>query len=369
MTSFKENQKMMYWGILLAFLVLSNWLRIPIWIQLIANSVSAVALGALYSITLQQQTKDANSPVDRKKSDSKDGETMSMSDALKFPFQASFALLVLYVLFNNVDNGLLLKIFKLNFALLGITCLSAFVVERVPIYAPQLANEVIWDRKFRVWGEEVHVHLTTHYLVAYLVAGAVNVLYLWTDHWTTNNILGISFTIAGIMLLKVPNFKIIFAMLWALFLYDIFWVFGSDVMVTVATKFDVPIKLKFPDGTGRFSILGLGDMVIPGIIVALSLKFDVDSFLKMGRQAGGQTKMALSNMKTPVFYGAFVGYIVGIIATIVSMYVFNHPQPALLFLVPGCTLGILLPAVYQKKVMELWRYDAEEDVIEKEKTK
>ena len=28
-----------------------------------------------------------------------------------------------------------------------------------------------------------------------------------------------------------------------LFFYDIFWVFGTDVMVSVATKFDAPIKV------------------------------------------------------------------------------------------------------------------------------
>ena len=89
-----------------------------------------------------------------------------------------------------------------------------------------------------------------------------------------------TFTIAGIKLLKMPNFKIIFMLLWLLFIYDIFWVFYSDVMVTVAKKFDVPIKLKFPFND-KFSILGLGDMVLPGILVALCLKFDVDYFLNL----------------------------------------------------------------------------------------
>jgi minor histocompatibility antigen H13 len=32
-------------------------------------------------------------------------------------------------------------------------------------------------------------------------------------------------------------------MLVGLFFYDIFWVFGTDVMVTVAKSFDGPIKV------------------------------------------------------------------------------------------------------------------------------
>lgn len=368
MVQFQDSQKMICWGILAFFLAAPNVLYIPIWVQLVFNSVSAVALGALYSISLQA-AKDPNGSPDRVKSDNKDGESMSMSDALKFPFQASFALLVLYILFNNVDNGLLLAIFKLNFAILGVTCLHGFFLERVPAFLPQVQEGVLLDRKFRVLGDEVHLYLTRHSLVSLALAGAVNLLYLLTDHWTTNNILGIAFTVGGIMLLKVQNFKIIFALLWALFFYDIFWVFGSDVMVTVATKFDVPIKLKFPNGAGKFSILGLGDMVIPGIVVALSLKFDVDWFLAKAQQAGGQTRQALEQMRTPIFYGAFVGYILGIVATLVSMYVFNHPQPALLFLVPGCTLGILVQATREGKVKDLWRYDAESVAAEKEKIK
>ncbi len=53
-------------------------------------------------------------------------------------------------------------------------------------------------------------------------------------------------------------------------MYDIFWVFGTDVMVTVATKFDAPMKLLFPrafataDSDQQNSLLGLGDIVIPG---------------------------------------------------------------------------------------------------------
>ena len=51
-------------------------------------------------------------------------------------------------------------------------------------------------------------------------------------------------------------------------------------MVTVAKNIDAPIKLIFPlDLTlsdSKFSMLGLGDIVIPGIFVALCLKYDID---------------------------------------------------------------------------------------------
>ena len=70
-------------------------------------------------------------------------------------------------------------------------------------------------------------------------------------------------------------------LLTLLFFYDIFFVFGTDVMLTVAKGINAPIKLMFPKDYSlekpQYSILGLGDIVIPGIFVSLCLRFD---FLK-----------------------------------------------------------------------------------------
>ena len=71
-------------------------------------------------------------------------------------------------------------------------------------------------------------------------------------------------------------------MLWSLFVYDIVMVFKSTMMITVATNLDVPIKLKMPNND-KFSILGLGDIVIPGVLVAWSLKFDTDKFFNINK--------------------------------------------------------------------------------------
>ncbi len=64
-----------------------------------------------------------------------------------------------------------------------------------------------------------------------------------------------------------------------LFFYDIFWVFCTPVMVSVAKNFDAPIKLLFPRSAlkagvpANFAMLGLGDIVIPGLFVALLLRW------------------------------------------------------------------------------------------------
>jgi len=95
--------------------------------------------------------------------------------------------------------------------------------------------------------------------------------------------------------------------MWGLFFYDIFWVYGTEVMVTVAKSFDGPIKLLFPIDweTGKKSMLGLGDIVIPGVFVTLALKYDIDHRLK---SAGKD----IHSVATPYFNFCFGGYVVGI---------------------------------------------------------
>lgn len=359
---------MAFWGVLVFFLAVPNFVYIPIWIQTFFNSVAAVALGSLYSIVVEKCKKNADN-ISRSKSEEGSGDTMNMSDAIKFPFQASFALIALYVLFGSVDNTILLIIFKLNFSIMGVSCLQPFFHDRIHMILPRFEEAVYLDKTIRVWGEDLHLYLSKHNIVSYSLSIVINALYLLTDHWTLNNVLGLAFTMGGIIMLKVPNFKIIFVLLWCLFFYDIFWVFGSDVMVTVAMKFDVPIKLKFPNGQGKFSILGLGDMVIPGIILALSLKFDVDSFLEKTKENVAEVKQQLENLKTPIFNGALIGYAFGIAATLVSMFAMNHAQPALLFLVPGCTLGVFIPVIASKRFKQIWAYHSEGESKEEKKEK
>jgi minor histocompatibility antigen H13 len=63
-----------------------------------------------------------------------------------------------------------------------------------------------------------------------------------------------------------------------LIIYDVSFVFGSDVMMTVANKFDLPMKLlfpmEFPGGKRGFGMLGIGDIIVPGLLVSLALRID-----------------------------------------------------------------------------------------------
>jgi minor histocompatibility antigen H13 len=59
------------------------------------------------------------------------------------------------------------------------------------------------------------------------------------------------------------------------------------------------------------------------------------------------------------FYGALLGYLAAIVATVIVMLVFNHGQPALLYLVPGCLLSVLINALLKNEFKELWDFNEE----------
>ena len=157
-----------------------------------------------------------------------------------------------------------------------------------------------------------------------------------------------------------------------LFFYDIFFVFGTDVMLTVAKGIDAPIKLQFPkDYSGEkpsYSILGLGDIVIPGIFVSLCLRFDflkaldTNKLEKLIEKNDNPMKYLVEtaiNCDKSYFKAVNIGYLLAMVCTIVVMLVFDHGQPALLYLVPGCCFAVLGTALMKGEYRKLMDHDEE----------
>merc|ERR1712048_853001 len=136
------------------------------------------------------------------------------------------------------------------------------------------------------------------------LCSTVGVWYIMKKHWLANDLLGMAFAINGVELLHLNNVVTGCILLGGLFFYDIFWVFGTDVMVTVATSFEAPIKVIFPMDFlehgiwgKNFAMLGLGDIVIPGIFIALLLRFDCSKSNSTSRA---------------YFYASYIAYFLGL---------------------------------------------------------
>ena len=232
---------------------------------------------------------------------------------------------------------------------------------------------------------------------------------LATNPWYLTNFFGFSFCYGSLQLMSPTTFWTGSLILSALFFYDIYFVFFTPLMVTVATKLDVPIKLLFPrpppagaapDAAPSLAMLGLGDVVIPGMMVGLALRFDLFMHYrrkqKMSTAAKTDTKDKVSIEKeeyTPstgqwgerwwswkpfsgveasptisatqfpktYFKASVIGYLSGMVATLAAMQIAEHAQPALLYLVPGVLSSLWGTALFRGEIGDMWNFSEDYD--------
>jgi len=304
-------------------------------------------------------------------------ETLKKEDAMQFPIMGSCSLFGLYLAFKFLGQDIVNLLIGGYFALVGCGALSLTIGPAMDKIAPKSMNDYKMGFKKKIshplpeWiltkDFEIGMDLTGTDLVSVGIACGIVALYFQKKYWAFNNVLGICFCMQGIERLSLGTYKIGAILLVGLFFYDIFWVFGTDVMVTVAKNLDGPIKLLFPrslvpvDDTGKIelSLLGLGDIVIPGFFLSLLLRFDAEN-AKMPT-----TKVDIhESFPKPYFYSAMIGYILGLATTLFVMIYFQAAQPALLYLVPACLGSSFLCAIVRGEVKALLDYSEEEDESE-----
>jgi len=337
--------------------LLNFLIPIPVAVQLFVNSITCIYIGSYRGAILHHKLdKEEKSKL----------EKMSSKDAYLFPVYGSAVLFGLYIVYKNFDKDLLNKILSVHFTFFGFLSLLSLVAYHLEKLYPQW-SQVVFEKSFNLnlplVSKKFDISLKKSEIVAGIIAIPPTVAYFATKHWLLNNLFGIAFSIGGIESLILPNFKVGFILLWGLFFYDIFWVYGTDVMLTVAKSVDAPIKLIHPinlhELEPKFSMLGLGDIVIPGVFVALCLKYDVHTTI-LNKFKNNIKALDFTAIKTTYFNWCMVGYALGIIATFNAMIIFNHAQPALLFLVPGCSFSVLLCGLYKKDLKGLFEYSEEE---------
>ncbi|XP_042659676.1 signal peptide peptidase-like 2A isoform X4 [Tyto alba] len=177
--------------------------------------------------------------------------------------------------------------------------------------------------------------------------------------WILQDILGVAFCLNFIKTLKMPNFKSCVILLGLLLLYDVFFVFitpyitknGASIMVEVAAgpfgnseKLPVVIRvprLEYSTATlcdMPFSLLGFGDIIVPGLLVAYCRRFDVQT------------------SSSSVYYiSCTVAYAVGMVLTFIVLALMKRGQPALLYLVPCTLITSSLIAWRRKEMKKFWK--------------
>lgn len=310
--------------------------------SLVFMALLPIFFGALRSVTCSKSKNSADMP-----------ETITSRDAARFPIIASCTLFGLYLFFKVFSQeyiNLLLSVYFFGLGVLALSHTMSPLMSRIfPASFPNKQYQLLFTQGSGESKEEiVNYEFDTKNLVCLLISSVVGVWYLLKKHWIANNLFGLAFALNGVELLHLNNVSTGCILLGGLFVYDVFWVFGTNVMVTVAKSFEAPIKLVFPQdllekglGASNFAMLGLGDIVIPGIFIALLLRFDV----------------SLKKNSRTYFYSSFLAYIFGLGLTIFVMHTFKHAQPALLYLVPACVGFPVVVALCKGELTEMFRYE------------
>lgn len=204
---------------------------------------------------------------------------------------------------------------------------------------------------------------------------------------TANNVIATSIALASLGQIAVESYMAGAGLLAGLFFYDALSVFQSDTMITVATKIEAPVKLLFagaalPEVAGKypFGVLGLGDIVVPGIFLSMLREFDIENFwltnaiITTTNEGKGKGKTGNGNnantineedavsidyfqdATTPYFTNGMISYAIGLGATFFVLYSTGQGQPALFYIVPSLLLASVATAASRNEVSKLWSY-------------
>ncbi|TRY50956.1 Peptidase A22B, signal peptide peptidase [Cryptosporidium tyzzeri] len=353
-------------------ILITNFKPLPIIVQMLMYTSSIIYIGSYLS--LSQTIIDP-------KTGEKDRSTESLSrkDAMMFPVIGSVALFSLYLAYKFLPVYWVNLLLTSYLFIIGAVALMETILQFISIVIYKCddickdTKLIIVDTHFNFFGyfenpddpRGHEIKITIHHLWSLALSLALGIIWIITDSWIIHNLFAIAFCIQAISLISIGSFKIGAILLCGLFVYDIFWVFGTDVMVTVAKSFQGPAKLIFPVSFDPWkqSILGLGDIVIPGLFISLCLRFDLKDYTKKHNQS--LYHLISSSLQAPTFCTVLVSYLLGLITTACVMLYFKAAQPALLYLVPFCLISMVLSVVYRNKSSDAWNYSEEADSDEK----
>lgn len=198
--------------------------------SLVVMALLPIFFGAFRSIKSCEEMKIQGEKTGEKP------ETMTQRDAAMFPVIASCALFGLYLFFQFFSKDYINLLLSVYFFVLGSFALAHIVgpwASRT-LLSPLLPLEhfrFLFTRGTGVENEElIKYEFTTHDIATLVVCTVVGVWYLLKKHWIANNLFGLAFAVNGVELLHLNNVMTGCILLGGLFLYDIFWVFGTDVV-------------------------------------------------------------------------------------------------------------------------------------------
>lgn len=334
--------------------------------------------------------------------------TKSYDDSLELNAYHAFGFIIM------ASSGLLIlfffKIYNVVKVLYGFGCskaVSQIVCDpicRIIAKVVRFRDYVVFHTKIEDIGNVTFIDIAAH-VFGYTLGMIWLVMCFTMRHpdestyfWVMQDVMGAAMCITFLETIKLNSIRVASILLIVAFFYDIFFVFvtpylfkGESIMVTVATsggppKADPAFCEKYPDDSncqggdplpmlltiprigdyqGGSSLLGLGDIVLPGLLLSFAARYDAAKAL-LGVVSGGNGVM--NSYGCPEqrycwgcrfcsggYFGPLVvAYAVGLLMANTAVYVMEMGQPALLYLVPCCLGTMVFMGWRRKELSALW---------------
>uniref|UniRef100_A0A8B9DNT0 Signal peptide peptidase-like 2A n=1 Tax=Anser cygnoides TaxID=8845 RepID=A0A8B9DNT0_ANSCY len=294
-------------------------------------AVFTVALGGYWSGVAELENLKATASPGERETRRKKEENVTFTPLTVILFVViCCVMLVLLYFFYKWLVYVIISVFCLASATSLYNCLAALIGE-IPF----------GQCRITCCNKNIEVRLI--FLAAFCIAAAV----VWAvfrneDRWAwiLQDILGVAFCLNFIKTLKMPNFKSCVILLGLLLLYDVFFVFITPFITKLPVVIRVP-RLEYSAATlcdMPFSLLGFGDIIVPGLLVAYCRRFDVQT------------------SSSSVYYiSCTIAYAVGMVLTFIVLALMKMGQPALLYLVPCTLITSSLVAWRRKEMKKFWK--------------
>ena len=185
-------------------------------------SILLIVYGSFRSLAMEDG-KDDESDNDKEKRES-NVTTLDSLQAMCLPLGASFSLLIMFFFFDSMQ-----LLFAVCTAVIATVAL-AFLLLPMCQYLVRPCNSSKGKISLGMCGR-----FTLAELLSVAISICVVCVWILTGHWALMDFMGMGLCVAFIAFVRLPSLKVSTLLLTGLLLYDVFWVFFSQVIVTSLT--------------------------------------------------------------------------------------------------------------------------------------
>merc|ERR1719356_691664 len=338
-------------------------------------SILLIVYGSFRSLAMEDGNTEEGEEKEKKESNV---TTLDSLQAMCLPLGASFSLLIMFFFFDSMQ-----LLFAVCTAVIATVALAFLLLPMCQYLVRPCSSK-----------GKISLGLCGRFTLAEILSVGISIcvvcVWVLTGHWALMDFMGMGLCVAFIAFVRLPSLKVSTLLLSGLLLYDVFWVFFSqyvfsaNVMVRVATrpaenpmgimarKFSIggvggsvarnaprlslPGKLVFPSSqtAGHFSMLGLGDIVMPGLLLCFVMRYDAYKRAQHAKMAEAGIPLPSHWQRISYFHCSLFGYFLGLLTATISSEVFKAAQPALLYLVPFTLLPLFAMAYLKGDLKSMW---------------